>query len=86
MALARLSDYLIPLLLAGAAVYALGRRVDVFSALTTGAGEGLRIVLRILPPLVALLTAVYMLRASGTPQHAGGVPYREKKRGILPCL
>ena len=36
MALARLSDYLIPLLLAGAAVYALGRRVDVFSALTTG--------------------------------------------------
>nr|DAV94290.1 MAG TPA: hypothetical protein [Bacteriophage sp.] len=21
-----------------------------------------------------------------TPQHAGGVPYREKKRGILPCL
>ena len=65
MALARLSDYLIPLLLAGAAVYALGRRVDVFSALTTGAGEGLRIVLRILPPLVALLTAVYMLRASG---------------------
>ena len=65
MALARLSDYLIPLLLAGAAVYALGRRVDVFSALTTGAGEGLHIVLRILPPLVALLTAVYMLRASG---------------------
>ena len=48
MALVRLSDYLIPLLLAGAAIYALGRRVDVFSALTTGAGEGLRIVLRIL--------------------------------------
>ena len=45
MALARLSDYLIPLLLAGAAVYALGRRVDVFSALTTGAGEGLHLSL-----------------------------------------
>ncbi len=65
MALARISDYLIPLLLAGAALYALGRRVDVFSALTTGAGEGLSVILRILPPLVALLTAVYMLRASG---------------------
>ena len=65
MILARLSDYLIPLLLAGAAAYALGRRVDVFSALTAGAGEGLHVVLRILPPLVALLTAVYMLRASG---------------------
>lgn len=65
MALARISDYLIPLLLAGAALYALGRRMDVFSALTTGAGEGLSVILRILPPLVALLTAVYMLRASG---------------------
>ena len=61
----KFSDYLIPLLLAGAALYALCRRVDVFSALTTGAGEGLSVVLRILPPLVALLTAVYMLRASG---------------------
>lgn len=65
MVLAKFSDYLIPLLLAGAALYALCRRVDVFSALTTGAGEGLSVVLRILPPLVALLTAVYMLRASG---------------------
>ena len=65
MVLTKFSDYLIPLLLAGAALYALCRRVDVFSALTTGAGEGLSVVLRILPPLVALLTAVYMLRASG---------------------
>lgn len=65
MVLTKFSDYLIPLLLAGAALYALCRRMDVFSALTTGAGEGLSVVLRILPPLVALLTAVYMLRASG---------------------
>lgn len=65
MVLTKFSDYLIPVLLAGAALYALCRRVDVFSALTTGAGEGLSVVLRILPPLVALLTAVYMLRASG---------------------
>ena len=65
MVLTKFSDYLIPLLLAGAALYALCRRVDVFSALTTGAGEGLSVVLRILPPLVALLTAMYMLRASG---------------------
>ena len=63
--LTRFSDYLVPLLLAGAALYALYRRVDVFSALTTGAGEGLSVIVRILPPLVALLTAVYMLRASG---------------------
>ncbi len=65
MTLAHLSDYVIPLLLVSAALYALWRRVDVFSALTTGAGEGLSVVLRILPPLVALLTGVYMLRACG---------------------
>ena len=59
MVLTKFSDYLIPLLLAGAALYALCRRVDVFSALTTGAGEGLSVVLRILPPLVALL-AMYI--------------------------
>ncbi len=60
-----LSDLLIPLLLAGGAVYGVCRRVDVFSALTAGAGEGLAVTVRILPSLVALLTATYMLRASG---------------------
>ena len=57
--------FVTPCLLAGAALYALRQRVDVFSALTQGAGEGLWVVIRILPALAALLTAVYMLRASG---------------------
>ena len=59
------SAYLIPLLLAFVAVFGVSRRVDVYSALSQGAEEGLRILLRILPALVGLLTAVYMLRASG---------------------
>ena len=71
--LTRFSDYLVPLLLAGAALYALYRRVDVFSALTTGAGEGLSVVVRILPPLVALLTAVSMFRASGAMEWLSGL-------------
>lgn len=41
------------------------RGTDVFSAVAEGAAEGLRTVARIFPPLVALLTAVFMLRASG---------------------
>ena len=53
------SSLVIPLLLAGVAVYGMGRRVDVYGALTHGAEEGL------LPALVGLLTAVAMLRASG---------------------
>jgi len=56
---------IIPLLLAGSALFALGKRVDVYAALTRGAEEGLGVLLRILPALVGLLTAVSMFRASG---------------------
>ena len=56
---------LVPLIMAGVALYAMGRRVDVYSALVQGAGEGLGTLVRIVPSLIALLTAVYMLRASG---------------------
>ena len=55
----------IPLLLAAVAAWGAARRVDVYAALTDGAMEGLRVVLRICPNLIALLTAVYMFRASG---------------------
>ena len=55
----------IPLVMAAVALWGLVRRVDVYDALATGAGEGLGVLLRIVPPLIALLTAVYMLRASG---------------------
>ena len=59
------TSFVVPCLLAGLAVYALYRKVDLYAALTAGAGEGLSVVIRILPALVALLTAVYMFRASG---------------------
>ena len=56
---------LIPLLLAGTALIALHRRIDVYDALTAGAMDGLRVTVRIFPALVGLLSAVWMLRASG---------------------
>lgn len=59
------SAYLVPLLLSFAALFALKRRVNVYETLTEGAQEGLTTLLRILPSLVGLMTAVYMLRASG---------------------
>ena len=59
------SSLVVPLLLTGTALFAVSRRVDVYSALTQGAGEGLSVLLRILPALVGLLTAVSMFRASG---------------------
>lgn len=60
-----IASLLIPLLLTGAALWALRKRIDVYDALTAGASEGLLVLARIAPSLIALLTAVYMLRASG---------------------
>ena len=65
MLLLDLSTLLVPALLSITAVVAMGRRINVYDVLTEGAREGLSVLLRILPPLVGLLTAVYMFRASG---------------------
>ena len=60
-----LFNMMMPLMLAGIALYGMARRVDVYDAVICGAGDGLRVLYRIAPPLIALLTAVGMLRASG---------------------
>ena len=65
------SAYLVPLLLLFVALFAMSRQVNVYEALTRGAEEGLTLLLRILPALVGLLTAVYMLRASGAMEAIG---------------
>ena len=67
------SAYLVPLLLAFTAVFGLWKRVNVYGALSLGAKEGLDVLLGILPNLVGLMTAVYMLRASGLTDLLGGL-------------
>lgn len=54
-----------PGIMAATAIYALMHHVDVFSALTDGAKDGLRMIAGLFPSLAALLTVVYMLRACG---------------------
>ena len=58
-------NLLMPGIIALTALWGLVRRMDVYDALVTGAGEGLGVLIRIVPPMIGLLTAVYMLRASG---------------------
>ena len=60
-----LISLIVPGIIAFTAVYGCARRVDVYDSLVQGAGEGLRVMVRIVPAMIALLTAVYMLRASG---------------------
>lgn len=55
----------VPLILSAVGLYGILTGTDVFSALTDGALDGLKTVVRIFPSLVALLTAVSMFRASG---------------------
>ena len=60
-----MTDYIVPLLLLGICVLALRKQADAYSLLLTGAGDGLKLLLTLIPALVMLLTAVAMLRASG---------------------
>lgn len=58
-------DRMVPMVLMLVALYGAARRVDVYGALQEGAQEGLRVLVGIVPALVALMTAIAMLRASG---------------------
>lgn len=58
-------SWVLPVLLLGAAAWGLRTRVDVYDALVCGGREGLTVAAGLVPPLAALLTAVYMFRASG---------------------
>ena len=58
-------DYLVPILLLLACLAALRKKENAYSLLIDGAGEGLKLLLTLVPTLILLLTAVSMLRASG---------------------
>ena len=56
---------LIPLLAAGVMVYGLFHGCDVYAAFLKGVRQGLDTLLSIFPALLAMLTALCMLRTSG---------------------
>lgn len=58
-------DLLIPILMVVIACIGLGRRQNIYTLMTDGAADGLRLLARICPSLIILLTAIHMLRASG---------------------
>lgn len=58
-------NLLMPGIIALTALWGVVKRVDVYDALVTGAGEGLGGAGPYCAAMIGLLTAVYMLRASG---------------------
>lgn len=58
-------DYLVPLILLICAALALRKKENPYELLLTGAADGLKLLLTLIPTLILLLTAVSMLRVSG---------------------
>ena len=72
-ALDLLSAWAVPLLLAGVPLYALARKVKVYPVFLEGAKEGFETGVRIIPPLVAVMVALGLLRASGALEALAGL-------------
>ena len=60
-----MTDYIVPSLLLFSSAAALRKKENPYDLMLTGAAEGLKLLVSIVPALVLLLTAVSMLRASG---------------------
>ena len=60
-----MTDYIIPSLLLAVSLISLYKKENTYDRLLTGASQGMKILLSIVPALIVLLTAVSMLRASG---------------------
>lgn len=60
-----MTDYIVPLILLLSSALALRKRENAYDLLLSGAADGLKLLLSIVPALILLLTAVTMLRASG---------------------
>ena len=60
-----MTDYIVPLILLFSSAAALRKKENTYDLLLAGAAEGLKLTVTILPSLIFLLTAVYLLRASG---------------------
>lgn len=60
-----MTDYLVPILLLISCSITLRKKENTYDLLLSGAGDGLKLLVSLIPTLVLLLTAVTMLRASG---------------------
>ena len=68
-----MSDYIVPLLVLAVCCVALRKKENAYDLLLAGGGDGLRLLVSIIPSLVLLLTAVTMLRQSGAVELLSGL-------------
>ena len=63
--LENLTELLLPALLLLAGAVGIAKKQDVYGGMLTGAQDGLRLMLSLIPTLILMMTAVTMLRESG---------------------
>lgn len=71
--LSTISILIIPALISIILIFGIIKKVDCYNSFTTGAKEGFDVAIRIIPYLVAIMTAVAMLRASGAIEWLAGL-------------
>ena len=67
-----MTDYIVPLLLFAVSALAIRKKENAYNIMLEGAEDGLKLLVSILPALILLLTAVYMLRTSGAVEIISG--------------
>ena len=60
-----MTDYIVPILLLIGSLFALRKQENSYDLLLSGAADGLKLLITLVPTLVLLMTSVSMLRASG---------------------
>ena len=68
-----MSDYVVPAILLATSLLALYRKENSYDILLSGAADGMRLLVSIVPALIVLLTAVTMLKASSAMEVISGV-------------
>ena len=63
--MAQMTNYIVPLILLTTALWSLRKKENTYDLLLTGASQGLKLIITLVPTLIILLTAVSMLRGSG---------------------
>lgn len=60
-----MSEFVLPIIITFIVCYGLFKKIDVFETFVCGVQKGIEISIKIFPTILGLVTAVYMLRASG---------------------
>ena len=60
-----MTDYLVPGILILSCAMALRKKENAYDLMITGASDGIKLMVRILPVLIVLMTSIAMLRSSG---------------------